>query len=118
MQYKIRKLDGRYTHREYFAYTIVFSPRMSPDNKGMLWFNDVKRWFERTYGSSSEIREWREMLRYHHAFGSYLDNAGLPEHVNFNWSYTNGYDDLLIYVKSNKELTMFKLAHSVDGATE
>lgn len=112
MEYKIRKLDGRYTYREYFTYCIVFWPRMGPEHKGILWYNDVKRWFEQTYGPTSEIREWREMLRYHHAFGSYLDNTVLPDHVNFNWSYTNGYEDLRIYVKGKKELELFKLKYS------
>jgi len=114
MKYKIQKLDGRYAHREYFAYTIVFQPRMRPDHKGILWFNDVKRWFERTYGASSEIREWREMLRYHNAFISYMEKEKLSDHVNFNWSWSNGYEDLRIYVKSDKELSFFKLAHTTN----
>ena len=117
MQYKIRKLDGRYTHREYFEYCVVFYPQMAPNNKGVLWFNNVLQWFTRTYGHSCEIRDWRSMLRYHHNFASYLDDTVLPDHVNFNWSWTNGYDDLRIYVKSAKELTLFTLAHSVDNST-
>jgi hypothetical protein len=111
MQYKIHKLDGRYTHREYFAYTIVFSPQMAPNNKGVLWFNNVLQWFTRTYGHSCEIRMMISMLRYHHSFGGLLDDTALPEHVNFKWSWTNGYDDLRIYVKSDKELNFFKLSH-------
>jgi len=114
MKYKIRKLDGRYSYREYFKYCIVFHPRMSPEHKGILWFNDVKQWFERTYGHSAEIRDWDSMRNYHFRFGVHLE-SDLPNHVNFNWSWTNGYDDLRIYIKGDKELGFFKLANPVDS---
>ena len=115
MKYKIRKLDGRYSYREYFKYCIVFYPRMSPEHKGILWFNDVKLWFKNTYGYSAEIKEWNAMLKYHHKFSSFVEDSKLAQHVNFNWSWTNGYEDLRIYVKSDKELTFFKLANPVDS---
>lgn len=88
---------------------------MSPDHKGILWFNDVKLWFKQTYGYSAEIREWREMLLYHNNFSNFLEQSDLASHVNFYWSWTNGHDDLRIYVKGTKELTMFKLAIPVDS---
>lgn len=115
MQYKIRKLDGRYTHREYFEYCLIFLPQMAPNHKGVLWFNDIQQWFTRTYGYTAEIRDWSAMLRYYHSFRNYLDDTDLPDYVNFHWSWTNGYDDLRIYVKGTKELTMFKLANPVDS---
>jgi hypothetical protein len=38
----------------------------------------------------------------------------LPDAVNINWSWTNGYEDLRIYVKSQQELTLFTLKYPVD----
>jgi hypothetical protein len=34
----------------------------------------------------------------------------LPDDCNPNWSWTNGYDDLRIYVKDDPELAFFQLA--------
>jgi hypothetical protein len=87
---------------------------MSPDHHGILWFNDVKQWFENSYGTSAEIRDWDAMRKYHLRFGVHIETP-IPKHVNFSWSWTNGYDDLRIYVKGDKELSFFKLANSVDS---
>jgi hypothetical protein len=38
----------------------------------------------------------------------------LPAHCNPHWSWTYGYDELWIYVASQKELAFFQLAHPVD----
>ena len=109
MKYKIRKLDGRYSYREYFKYCIVFQPGMLYD-RGVEHFNNTIQWFTQTYGPSTEIRMWKDILDHRNRFGSVLlDEEPLPEYVNFNWSWTNGYEDLRIYVKSGKELSIFKL---------
>jgi hypothetical protein len=113
MQYKIRKLDGRYSYREFFKYCIVFKNTMVSANKDVEAFNDCVQWFTKTYGPSAEIRQWSDIHRYYYTVGvSFLDDTKMPDYVNRNWSWTNGYDDLRIYVKSGKVLTMFKLAHS------
>jgi hypothetical protein len=39
----------------------------------------------------------------------------LPDVCNTHWSWTNGYNDLRIYVASDKELTFFQLAHPQDN---
>ena len=117
MKYEIRKLDGRYSYRDWFKYCLIFHSGMSPNNKGVLWFNDTKVWFENTYGSSAEIKEWHAMLKYHHTFENFVEGSTLSSHVNFHWSYTNGYNDLRIYIKSEKELGFFKLANPVDPAS-
>jgi hypothetical protein len=36
----------------------------------------------------------------------------IPEFVNYAWSWTNGYEDLRIYIRGEKELGFFKLAFS------
>lgn len=111
MKYKIQKLDGRYSHREYFKYYVVFRKTSSFDCDHIINFNNTIQWFTKTYGSSTEIRMWKEILRYHNRFGAMLDSQPLPNYVNFNWSWTNGYEDLRIYVKGDKELALFKLAY-------
>ena len=108
MNYKIRKLDGRYSYREYFKYCIVFQNSMLY-NKHVEHFNDTIQWFTQTYGASTEIRMWKDILDHHKRFGSIFDQSPLPGYINFNWSWTNGYDDLRIYVKSEKELNFFKI---------
>jgi hypothetical protein len=38
----------------------------------------------------------------------------LPNSCNPYWSWTNGYDDLRLYVKSDQELSFFQLANPID----
>jgi len=118
MKYEIIRLDGRFAHRDLFGYAIKFSNRMAIDH-GPLKFNDVLKWFSDTYGWSAEIRDYVKMqkwtiqntqwmggLRRLQAQGI-LEEA--PAHCNPHWSWTNGYDDLRIYVKSDAELNFFQL---------
>lgn len=119
MKYKIRKLDGRYSYREFFKYTIVFDRKMQHNNRSVEWFNSTKLWFERTYGASAEIRDWKTVRDWYHRMAPINalfpeKDETVPEFVNYAWSWTNGYDDLRIYVRGEKELSFFKLAHSVD----
>lgn len=115
MKYKIRKLDGRYSYREYFKYCIVF-PNVQLSYRYVEHFNNALQWFVQTYGPSTEIRMWKDILDHRNRFGAVLlDEEPLPEYVNFNWSWSNGYDDLRIYIKSEKELSFFKLANPVDS---
>jgi hypothetical protein len=121
MKYDIVKLDGRFTYRELFAYCIKFSNRMAVDH-GPLKFNDAMRWFTDTYGWSAEIRDYNKMHKWTQQttqwMGSRLQAAQgvleqLPDHCNSYWSWTNGYDDLRIYVRSDAELNFFQLRFSV-----
>ena len=114
MKYKIRKLDGRYSYKEFFKYCIVFNNTMI--DKQVESFNDCVQWFTKTYGPSTEIRQWKDIHRYYYTMGiSFLDDTNIPDYVNRNWSWTNGYDDLRIYIKGDKELSFFKLAIPVDS---
>ena len=122
MKYEIVKLDGRFTYRELFAYCIKFSNRMAVDH-GPLKFNDAMRWFTDTYGWSAEIRDYNKMHKWTqqttHWMGSPRLQAAsglleeVPDHCNPHWSWTNGYDDLRIYVRSDAELNFFQLRFSV-----
>jgi len=116
MKYDIAKLDGRFTYRELFAYCIKFSNRMAVD-QGPLKFNDALKWFTETYGWSAEIRDYSKMQKWTVQNTQWMGNYRLiqsvlkeaPEHCNPHWSWTNGYDDLRIYVKSESELSFFQL---------
>ena len=122
MKYDIVKLDGRFTYRELFAYCIKFSNRMAVDH-GPLKFNDAMRWFTDTYGWSAEIRDYNKMHKWTQQTTQWMGfprlqaASGLleevPDHCNPHWSWTNGYDDLRIYVRSDAELNFFQLRFSV-----
>ena len=116
MKYKIVKLDGRWSYRKYFEYAIIFSNRMNAWN-GPMHFADAQKYFFDTYGWSAEIRQWAEIREYHQNVWNYVkpNPPGImPECVNSYWSWTNGYEDLRIYVKSQQELTLFRLKYPVD----
>lgn len=121
MKYEIIRLDGRYTYRDLFEYCIRFSNRMAVD-QGPLKFNDALKWFSETYGWSAEIRDYSKMQKWTARATQWMGNHRLvpglleetPDHCNPHWSWTNGYDDLRIYVKSSQELTLFTLKHPVD----
>ena len=115
MKYEIQKLDKRFSYHNLFKYVIKFSNTMARDN-GPLHFNTTLEWFYRTYGWSAEIRQlanmrtwvlgWNTVNRFKAPTG-----AELPAACNPHWSWTNGYEDLRIYIASDKELAYFKLAH-------
>jgi len=118
MKYEIVKLDGRFTYRDLFGYCIKFSNRMAID-QGPLQFNDALEWFRNTYGWSAEIRDYSKMHKWTVQNTQWMGSlrraqaSGIlektPAHCNPYWSWTNGYDDLRIYTKSQQELTLFQL---------
>ena len=121
MHYTIQKLDGRFSYRHLFQYYVGFPGSMS-NRAGPLHFNDALKWFINTYGWSAEIRQYDKiekwvansqlMSRQPSAFGLALGIlTERPDHCNPHWSWTNGYEDLRIYVASDKELAFFQLAN-------
>lgn len=117
MKYEIIRLDGRFTYRDLFEYCIKFSNRMAV-SQGPLQFNDALKWFMETYGWSAEIRDYTKMEKWVHHTSTWMKSyntpaAGImdkaPDHCNPHWSWTNGYEDLRIYVKSDAELNFFQL---------
>jgi hypothetical protein len=119
MHYTTKKLDGRYVYRDYFAYCLAFSINMSGQH-GPIAFNDALKWFTDNYGWSAEVRQWHKIKQWSlgHA------KLGLPiaiglanqtsEYCNPHWSWTNGQNDLRIYLASDLELAFFQLRHPVD----
>jgi hypothetical protein len=117
-------MDGRFSHHDKFAYCIKFSASMSHGH-GPVQFNDALRWFTDTWGWSAEIRQSDKMIRWvatsnmisQQPWSNQLSSgilSVLPDHCNSHWSWTNGYDDLRIYVKSGAELAFFQLKFPVD----
>lgn len=116
MRYKIVKLDGRWSYRKFFEHAIIFSGRMG-NNQGPQQFAEAQKWFFDTYGWSAEIRQWADIRDYYHNVWNYTKPnppGVMPECVNPHWSWTNGYDDLRIYVKSKAELNFFMLKWTSD----
>jgi hypothetical protein len=116
MKYKIVRLDGRWSYRQHFEYAIIFSNRMT-NWKGPQNFSVAQQYFFDTYGWSAEIRLWSDIQKHYSNPYMYVGANPLPEMpgaVNPYWSWTNGYDDLRIYVKSPQELTLFQLKYPVD----
>jgi len=116
MKYRTVKLDGRWSYRKHFEYALLFGGRMS-SSQGPMHFAEAQRWFFDTYGWSAEIRQWADIHQYFTNVYRYIGPnppPEMPECVNPYWSWTNGYDDLRIYVKSPQELTLFQLKYQVD----
>ncbi len=116
MRYKIVKLDGRWSYRKFFEHAIIFSNRMNVWS-GPMYFAEAQKHFFDTYGWSAEIRQWADIREYHQNIWNYVKPTipgVMPECVNPYWSWTNGYDDLRIYVKGQQELTFFQLKYPVD----
>ena len=127
MKYTIQRLDGRHSYNHLFEYYIGFGNRMS-NNQGPLNFAHVQKWFTETYGWSAEIRQYSDILEWtrvnnsvsiamRQKFGTHplfkqrpSQLKDMPSICNPIWSWTNGYNDLRIYVQSDQELVFFQLA--------
>ena len=116
MKYKVNTLDGRFKYRKWFKYYIGFSTSMIND-QGPMQFNRALQWFFDTYGWSAEIRQYNNMMSWTTASRNVMNQfpkatgilSELPDCCNSHWSWTNGYDDLRIYVASDRELNFFQL---------
>lgn len=116
MRYTVVKLDRRWSYRQHFEHALIFTGRMS-NSQGPMHFVEAQKWFFDTYGWSAEIRQWSDIREHFANVFRYVKPhplPGMPACVNPYWSWTNGYDDLRIYVKSPQELTLFQLKYPVD----
>ena len=129
MKYTIQRLDKRYSHANLFQYYIGF-PARQVNNRGPECFNEALQWFTRTYGWSAEIKQYVDIKKYSTTF-NIVANAmqrkfnghpllgvqnpqSIPSCCNELWSWSNLYDDLRVYVATDRELTFFQLAFPVD----
>lgn len=121
MKYRVQKLDGRFSYNNMFQYCLGFEYAMSRD-QGPLMFNHALRWCVQTWGWSAEIRQYHEISRWINRTVILLQpltigpkpGTDLPRDCNPNWSWSNGFDDLRIYLASEQELAFFQLAHPND----
>jgi hypothetical protein len=74
-------------------------------------FAQAQKWFFETYGWSAEIRQYSEIVKWIKTSNQFVNPTpvAVPEECNPYWSWTNGYNNLRIYVKSGAELNFFQL---------
>jgi len=84
--YKVTKLDGRFAGSDRYKYYI--SPKgRTPFNIVKPLFNDWRTWCWATWGPASE-RDW---------------------YANVDWAWDTEHNHLRIYLRSDKQLSMFHL---------
>jgi hypothetical protein len=128
MKYTIQRLDKRYSHADLFQYYVGFSARQIND-RGPECFNETLQWFTRTYGWSAEIKQYTDIKSFGtayqsvaHALQSFNGHSfglqkirPIPSCCNELWSWSNSYDDLRVYVATDRELTFFQLTFPLDS---
>ena len=123
MNYRIQRMDGRYSYNQHFQYFASFNTSMTR-GLGPLHFNLALQWMITTWGWSSEVRQYGDILQWVKNMSvlplSTVKGSGLWEVYdtsmicNPHWSWTNQHRDLRIYMASDRELMVFQLAHPVD----
>jgi hypothetical protein len=107
MKYKIVKLNGRNSWSKIYRYTIEF-PK-GDYSSGVLEFDRARRWFNRTYGWSTDVKTQNEIA---FQLNDRIPESHQPDDLNLLWAYSTEYRNYRIYVASDKELMFFELAHS------
>jgi len=107
MNYKIVQLDGRHAWSKIYRYTIEF-PK-GTYSSGVLEFDRARRWFNRTYGWSTDVRTQNEIAE---QLNDRVPSSHQSDDLNLAWAYSTEYRNYRIYVASDKELMFFELAHS------
>jgi uncharacterized protein YneR len=91
------------------------------NGEGPLSFNRALKFLNDTYGWSAEVRQYEDMYTWSSVKMPMMAVKGgfaraipkdVPSECNPHWSWTNGYDDLRIYLATDKELAYFQLAHT------
>ena len=105
MNYKITKMDGRYSRYGY-QYLVEFSAN-TMFGTGVLDFDRCRRWFNEQFGWSQDV-ETRQKMKENRRRNpkAYEDND-----INPIWAYAVKYNDYRIYVDSDKTLSWFCLCH-------
>ena len=107
MNYKIVQLDKRHNWRKIYRYSIEFPKGVF--SSGVLDFDRARRWFNRTYGWSQDVKTQNEIAGQLN-IQEYKNHQ--QEDLNLLWAYCTEYRNYRIYVASDKELMFFELAHS------
>ena len=107
MNYKIVQLDKRHNWRKIYRYSIEFPKGVF--SSGVLDFDRARRWFNRTYGWSQDVRTQNEIAG---QLNDRVPESHEPDDINLLWAYCTEYRNYRIYVASDKELMFFELAHA------
>jgi len=107
MKYEIVKLNGRNSWSKIYRYTIEF-PK-GTYSSGVLEFDRARRWFNRTYGWSTDVKTQNEIAE---QLNDTVPSSHQSDDLNLQWAYSTEYRNYRIYVASDKELMFFGLAHS------
>ena len=107
MKYKIVKLDGRHSYSKIYRYSIEF-PK-GTYSSGVLEFDRARRWFNRTYGWSQDVKTQDEIAE---QLNRRVPESHKSDDLNLLWAYSTEYRNYRIYVASDKELMFFELAHA------
>lgn len=76
-------------------------------------FNQAIQWMIKTWGWSAEVRQWYEIKHYTDMSSFAAKSKQVyPLECNSYWTWSNGFDDLRIYLQSDKELAFFQLSHT------
>ena len=113
MKYHVQPLDRRFSYNDRFEILISFGEDANKE-RSILNFNQALQWMIQTWGWSAEVRQYYELVKRQTLWGLLGQNSQLPEICNTNWTWSNGFDDLRIYLKTQQELAFFQLAHPVD----
>jgi hypothetical protein len=75
---------------------------------GVLDFDRSRRWMTTNWGWSQDVDTRSNLLQRKMAPAN---TAVRDEDINLYWAYSVQYNDYRIYLKSDKELAWFQLAH-------
>lgn len=107
MNYEIVKLNMLASPSKIYRYTIEF-PK-GDYSSGVLEFDRARRWFNRTYGWSQDVRTQNDIAG---QLNDRVPESHQPDDLNLLWAYSTEYRNYRIYVASDKELMFFELAHA------
>jgi hypothetical protein len=99
---EIRKTDKRHTGSNYFKYVIEVKGNPGKfDRAGrLIEYNEVREWAWQTWGASCDRTHWLEMIN---------DSR---HSVNPHWCWHTEFNELKIYLSTDKEVTWAKLKWS------
>ena len=104
MQYKITKMDGRYSR---YGYTYLIEFSYNTVGTGVLDFDRSRRWFNEQFGWSQDVETRSKMI----ANRRHNQELYQQDDINPTWAYAVKYGDYRIYVDSDKTLSWFVLNH-------
>ena len=128
MEFNLKYTDRRHRYHKWFFAYLSFGKKMGI-SYGPLGFCQACEWFATHYGASAEVtlwhdmRDWRDSLtkmgiqaatspqKNSVSLASEKDN-NIDKYVNPHWAWSNGTEDLRIYICSEKELNFFHISNS------